>query len=69
MSFFIKTILEEYQEFVLEEYRQYKTLFRKIKDLKLPKYKLQNYKIELKNRIELKFYYIYLFNNNKFEIL
>ncbi len=53
---------------MLEEYQQYRILFREIKDLKLPKYKLQNYKIELKEEIEFKFYCIYLFNNNKLEV-
>ncbi len=39
-SFPIDLILEEYQEFVLKEYRRYRTLFREIKDLKLLKYRL-----------------------------
>ncbi len=68
MSFFIDIVLEEYQKFVSKEYQQYRTLFREIKDLKLPKYGLQDYKIELKEETELKFYCIYLFNNDKFEV-
>ncbi len=38
--FFIETVFEEYQKFILEEYRQYRTLFCEIKDLRLLKYKL-----------------------------
>ncbi len=68
MFFFIKTIFKEYQKFILKEYWQYKTLFCEIKDLKLSKYRLQDYKIELKDRIEPKFHYIYFFNNDKFKI-
>ncbi len=68
MSFLIDTIFEEYREFVSKKYRQYKTLFRKIKDLRLPKYRLQDYEIKLKDGTELKFYCIYLFNNEKFEV-
>ncbi len=64
----IDIISEEYQEFVLEEYRQYKTLFREIKDLRLSKYRLQDYKIELKDKTKLKFHCIYSFNNDKFEV-
>ena len=40
ISFLINIVFEEYREFVLKEYRQYKTLFYKIKDLRLSKYKL-----------------------------
>ncbi len=43
-------------------------LFREIKDLRLPKYNLQDYKIELKDRTESKFYCIYPFNNDKLEV-
>ncbi len=32
-------VSKEYQEFILKEYRQYETLFYKIKNLRLPKYK------------------------------
>ncbi len=40
MFFLTDTILKEYREFVLEKYRRYRTLFYKIKDLRLSKYRL-----------------------------
>ncbi len=40
ISFPVDIVFKEYQEFILEEYRQYRILFYEIKDLRLPKYRL-----------------------------
>ena len=59
MFFFVDMVFKEYQKFIPKEYQRYRILFCKIKDLRLPKYKLYDYKIELKEETKFKFYYIY----------